>query len=183
MNGDNDVSVVVQEMNNFDFNFDEKYVVLESVLCGNNDILHVARAIFNNKDDAEFYVNHSSLNLVIEEAYSIEDVTKNVPIYFIDIRYGASSCESLVIDKKCTNNFDIKNKDELNSISIIGNVLHIQKEVDKNYDVTSSKDQIVKVCREIFGYLKDDELYNPYSHVVTKMTDDDIKKKYLDLIR
>ena len=26
-------------------------------------------------------------------------------------------------------------------------------------------------------------LYNPYSHVVTKMTDDDIKKKYLDLIR
>ena len=59
MNGNNDVSVVVQEMNNFDFNFDEKYVVLESVLCGNNDILHVARAIFNNKDDAEFYVNHS----------------------------------------------------------------------------------------------------------------------------
>lgn len=182
MNSD-DAIVVVQEINNSDLKADEKYVVLESILCSNNDIVHVARAIFNNKDDAEFYVNHSSLNLVIEEAYSIEDVSKIVPIYFVDIKYGISFSESLVINKKCTNNFDIKNRDELNSISIIGNVLHIQKEVDKDYNITSSKDQIIKVCREIFGYLKDDELYNPYNHVVTKITDDNIKKKYLDLIR
>lgn len=183
MNDNNDVSVVIQEMNNLDFNFDEKYVVLESVLCGNNDILHVARAVFNNKDDAEFYVNHSSLNLVIEEAHSIEDVSKIVPIYFVDIKYKMSFDESVVINKKCTNNFDTKNRDELNSIYIIGDTLNIQKEVDKNYDIKSSKNHIAKVCREIFGYLKDDELYNPYNHVVTKMTNVDIKKKYLDLIR
>lgn len=178
-----DTIVVVQEINNSDLKADEKYVVLESILCDNNDIVHVARAVFNNRADAEFYVSHSSLNLIIEEAYLIEDVSKIVPIYFVEIKYNVLFNKLLEINKKCTNNFDINNRDELSSIYILGNTLHITKEIDKNYNITHSKDQIIKVCREIFGYLKDDELYSPYKHIVTKMLDSDIKQKYLDLIK
>lgn len=172
---------ILQVMNNKDFKeCDEKFVVTEGYVDG-LETCDIPRLIFNKEDDANFYVENSELSLTIHKVKVIDNISDIEVIRYLDIRCAMSSNPILNCEIKMTNNFDIPNQDEINDITICGESVHIKKVVPKGFSLTNSKGKIINACRKIFGYVKDNELYNTYKTSYITITDEEVKNNFLKL--
>lgn len=172
---------VLQIMNNKDFKeCDEKYVVTEGCIDG-VESCDIPRMIFNSEQDANLYVENSELPLTVHKVKVLDNSSKLEFIKYLDIRCEQSSDPILKCVIKKTNNFDVPDIDDLNDITILGDVVYIKKVIPQGFSLSSSKDKIISYCRRIFGHVKDNELYNSYKSGYITITDEKLKKEFLDM--
>ena len=77
--------LVIQVMNNEEFvHCNEKYLVTERFV-DENEIWDIPRLLFNNKSDAEFYVENSELSLMINTVKLLDCIDDLKLIKYLDI--------------------------------------------------------------------------------------------------
>lgn len=174
--------LVIQVMNNEEFvHCNEKYLVTERFV-DENEIWDIPRLLFNNKSDAEFYVENSELSLMINTVKLLDCINDLKLIKYLDIRYRQSTKNDLEYQIVNTNNFDVPDISEINSIEILGDTVHIKKVIPENFVLTNSKEKMISICRKIFGYVKENELYDSYKADFIKITDECFRNKFLELL-
>lgn len=171
---------ILQVMNNRDFKeCDEKYVVTEGYVDG-VETCDIPRLIFDNQEDANLYVENSQLALSVHKVRLLNDSSKLKIIHYLDIRYKQGTQTQLTYEIKSTNNFDTPDIDDLNDITIFCDSVHIEKVVPEGFILKCGEEQIIATCRKIFGYVKDNELFNTYKSNYITITDENIKTEFLD---
>ena len=121
--------MIIDMNRNFDLikDFDNLYVVTER-FQDSVELEYTPVIIFDNKKDAEDYVNNSKKALTIEPCPAI--LKHKSPIEkmsYVNIIFDMDSCEL----KKCTiehtNNLDVVNEKDINNIYSLGKTLYIKK--------------------------------------------------------
>ena len=54
--------------------------------------------------------------------------------------------------------------------------------IPENFVLTNSKEKMISICRKIFGYVKENELYDSYKADFIKITDECFRNKFLELL-
>jgi len=174
--------LVIQAMNNKDFTHcTEKYLVTER-FTDENETWDVPRLLFNNKDDADFYVENSDLSLMINTVKLLDSVKDLKVFKYLYIKYEQSTPYKLKCECLKTNNFDVLDANKLNSIEVLGDTVYIKKVIPDNFEFISDEEKIISICRKIFAYVKEKELYDSYKADFITITDESFKNEFLNLL-
>lgn len=158
----------------------KKYLVTERFV-EENETWDVPRVIFDNKEDAEFYVDNSDLSLMINTVKLLDNIRDLKIVKYLDIKFRQSITPKLEYKFVITNNFDISDIDKLNSINIFGDTVHIRKVIPEGFVLTNDEGKMISICRKIFGYVKEKELYDTYEADSITITDENFRDELLDL--
>lgn len=137
--------------NNVVKNFNDLYVVSERFQDG-MDLDYAPILVFDDKEDAEFYVKNSTKALTIESCKGIINHKSPIEkISYIDIVFNTDTEEFEKLEITHTNNYDVKESTDINHIHVFGKHVYIKKSCPN--DLNSFDEEI---AREIVYRIIDD---------------------------
>lgn len=124
------------------------YIVSEKFQDG-CEVDYIPVAVFDNIDDANFYVNNSQKNLFVDECKGILNHKSPIEkISYLYIVFNTITRKIEELETKTTNNYDVVRDEDINDIHFWGNRLCIKKSCPNDF-VLPDEELVVSIANNI----------------------------------